>query len=91
VARFDRDPVREDRIDDEIVVDCYDEYGVALGWFRYLEEHLPLPFQATYHPDGEHPRQVWSWRSSTTKMTLNLQRWRLMSKLMMARCGVARC
>ena len=52
------DPEREQRIDYEIVVDCYDEYEVAMGWFTYLDENLPFPFQATYHPDGENPRQV---------------------------------
>ena len=52
------DPEREQRITYEIVVDCYGEFEVAVGWFTHLEEHLPFPFQATYHPDGEHPRQV---------------------------------
>jgi Calcium binding len=52
------DPEREQRIEDEIIVDCYDEYEVAVGWFAYLEDHLPFPFQAMYHPDGEAPRQV---------------------------------
>jgi hypothetical protein len=52
------DPTREHRIDYEIVVDCYDEYEVAMGWQAYLEDNLPFPFQATYHPDDEEPRQV---------------------------------
>lgn len=41
------DPEREDRITNEVVVDCYDETERALGWYYYLESKLSFPFKAT--------------------------------------------
>ena len=38
---------RKDRIEDEVIVDCYDEYEVAMGWFYYLDDNLKFPFKAT--------------------------------------------
>jgi Calcium binding len=52
------DQIREDRIDNEIVVDCYDEYEAAMGWLTYLQESLPFPFGAMYHPEDEEVRRV---------------------------------
>jgi Calcium binding len=52
------DPVREHRIDYEIIVDAYNEYEAAIGWLTYLQEHLNFPFEATYHPEDEEARQV---------------------------------
>ncbi len=40
------DPVREDRILMEIVVDADDAGERALGWYYYLENTLRLPFGA---------------------------------------------
>ena len=40
------DPVREDRIAMEIVVDAHDEQERAMGWYYYLEEKLTFPFLA---------------------------------------------
>jgi hypothetical protein len=40
------DPEREERIDMEIVVDCYNESERASGWFCYLEDRLDCPFEA---------------------------------------------
>ena len=40
------DEAREQRIAYEIIVDCYDEYEVASGWYAYLEDHLDFPFAA---------------------------------------------
>lgn len=37
----------EERIDYEIVVDCYDSEEVAMGWYYYLDDHLSFPFVAT--------------------------------------------
>lgn len=37
---------REQRIQDESVVDAYDAEEQAMGWYYYLEEHLHLPFRA---------------------------------------------
>jgi hypothetical protein len=41
-----RDDAREERIDMEIVVDCYNEHEAWSGWCCYLEDHLSFPFQA---------------------------------------------
>ena len=40
-------PEREDRITDEIIVDCHDEEERAMGWYYYLDEQLEFPFTAT--------------------------------------------
>ncbi len=37
---------REERIYDEIVVDCYDDEEVYSGWYHYLADTLEFPFQA---------------------------------------------
>ena len=42
------DPEREHRITYEIVVDCYDEYEVASGWYHYFLDQLGFPFQAKF-------------------------------------------
>ena len=44
--RSPRDDAREERIDNEIVVDCYNEHEAWSGWCCYLEDHLSFPFQA---------------------------------------------
>ena len=40
------DKSREERIDEEIIVDCYGEAERAMGWHYYLEDHLEFPFTA---------------------------------------------
>lgn len=40
------DPVREQRILMEIVVDAYDADERAMGWYCYLEDKLRFPFGA---------------------------------------------
>jgi hypothetical protein len=42
----DKDQEREDRIYNEAIVDCYDEYEQAAGWHCYLEDRLTFPFKA---------------------------------------------
>ncbi len=37
---------REQRIQEEIVVDAYGAEEQAMGWYYYLEEHLHFPFRA---------------------------------------------
>lgn len=37
---------REQRINDEIVVDAYGEEERAMSWYYYLEEKLEFPFKA---------------------------------------------
>lgn len=41
-----RDPVREDRIEQEIVVDANGGEEQAMGWYYYLEDQLHFPFRA---------------------------------------------
>lgn len=41
-----RDEEREERIEMEIVVDCYNEDERAAGWYCYLEDQLQFPFTA---------------------------------------------
>jgi hypothetical protein len=40
------DKAREERIDEEIIVDCYGEAERAMGWYCYLEDRMELPFSA---------------------------------------------
>lgn len=42
-----KDPIREDRIDNEVIVDAYGPEERAMGWYYYLENQLQFPFQAT--------------------------------------------
>ncbi|MEL7120102.1 MAG: calcium-binding protein, partial [Bacteroidota bacterium] len=34
------------KIDYEIIVDCYDDYEVNMGWYYFFEEALEFPFEA---------------------------------------------
>lgn len=43
---LDKNQEREDRIQNEIIVDCYDEYESAAGWHCYLEDKLAFSFKA---------------------------------------------
>jgi hypothetical protein len=40
------DKAREERIRNEIIVDCYNESERFSGWYCYLEEKLKFPFSA---------------------------------------------
>ena len=42
-----KEPAREKRIDNEIVVDCYGAEEQATGWYYYLEDNLEFPFTAS--------------------------------------------
>lgn len=44
MAKRKIDKSREERIDEEIIVDCYDETERAMGWYYYLENRLEFPF-----------------------------------------------
>jgi hypothetical protein len=41
-----KDPIREDRIHDEAIVDAYGPEEKAMSWYYYLEGKLTFPFQA---------------------------------------------
>jgi hypothetical protein len=46
MAKRKEDPVREERIQNEIVVDAYGPGEQAMGWYYYLEGKIRFPFQA---------------------------------------------
>ena len=46
MSKTKTDSKREHRIEMDIVVDAYDEYERALGWYYYLENNLRFPFSA---------------------------------------------
>jgi hypothetical protein len=46
MAKSKRDPVREDRIHNEAIVDAYGSEEQAMGWYYYLEDKIRFPFQA---------------------------------------------
>ena len=46
MAKAKRDEQREQRIEQEIVVDANGAEEQAMGWYYYLEEHLRFPFRA---------------------------------------------
>ena len=46
MERVEKDEARELRIDDEAIVDCYDEIEQAMGWYCYLGDRLAFPFEA---------------------------------------------
>jgi hypothetical protein len=41
-----KDPIREDRIDNQAIVDAYGPEERAMAWYYYLESQLQFPFQA---------------------------------------------
>jgi hypothetical protein len=41
-----RDPIRENRIHEEIIVDAYGPEEQAMGWYYYLEDKIQFPFHA---------------------------------------------
>ncbi|MBZ5564534.1 MAG: calcium-binding protein [Acidobacteriia bacterium] len=41
-----KDPIREDRIQNEAIVDAYGPEEQALGWYYYLENKIRFPFRA---------------------------------------------
>jgi hypothetical protein len=41
-----KDPIREARIHNDVIVDAYGPEEHAMGWYYYLEDQLQFPFQA---------------------------------------------
>lgn len=41
-----KDPIREDRIHQEALVDAYGSEEKAMSWYYYLESKLTFPFTA---------------------------------------------
>jgi hypothetical protein len=46
MAKTKKDPVRENRISDEVIVDAYGPEEQAMGWYCYLENNIRFPFRA---------------------------------------------
>jgi Calcium binding len=46
VRRPKKDPIREDRIHEEAIVDAYGSEEKAMSWYYYLESKLTFPFKA---------------------------------------------
>lgn len=44
-----KDPIREDRIHNEAIVDAYGSEEKAMSWYYYLEDKIRFPFQAKLH------------------------------------------
>jgi hypothetical protein len=49
VKRPAKDPIREERIHEEAIVDAYGSEEKATSWYYYLEGKLSFPFQAFLH------------------------------------------
>jgi len=41
-----KDPIREERIENEAIVDAYGPEEQALGWYYYLENKIRFPFRS---------------------------------------------
>ena len=46
MGRVKKENARERRITYEIIVDAYDEWERAMGWYYYLDGRLRFPFRA---------------------------------------------
>jgi calcium binding protein len=46
MAKPKKNPVREERIDNDVVVDAYGSEERAMGWYYYLENKIRFPFRA---------------------------------------------
>ncbi len=46
MKKLKKDPIREDRIHNEVIVDAYGPEERAMGWYYYLENQLRFPFEA---------------------------------------------
>ena len=46
MAKRRRDPIREDRIHNEAIVDAYGPEEQAMGWYYYLDGRIRFPFRA---------------------------------------------
>ena len=47
MAKVEKDPIREERISMEAIVDCYESEERAMGWYYYIADQLVTPFTAT--------------------------------------------
>src|SRR5439155_24151597 len=52
MAKRKKDPLREDRVQNELIVDAYGPEEQALGWYYYLENKIRFPVQAQPTMEG---------------------------------------
>ncbi len=55
-APLDED--REQRISYEVIVDCYNDYEVTMGWYYYLQDRLDFPFKAEWFTAGKSRSEI---------------------------------
>mgnify|MGYP000094290272 CR=1 FL=1 len=48
----------EEKIYDEIIVDCQDEYDQNMSWFYYVQEELEFPFIAYFEVKNLQKRKI---------------------------------
>jgi hypothetical protein len=46
MTKSKKNPIRDERIENEIVVDAYGPEEHDMGWYYYLEDKIRFPFQA---------------------------------------------
>lgn len=46
-------------IENEIIVDCYDDEEITTGWATYLDDNLSYPFTAEYQVKKKGSRKEW--------------------------------
>ena len=46
-------------IEDEIIVDCYGDEEVNLGWAVFMEDHISYPFEAEYKVKYKNGKKQW--------------------------------
>ena len=46
MKKLKKDPIREDRIHNQAIVDAYGPEEQAMSWYYYLDDKIRFPFQA---------------------------------------------
>jgi hypothetical protein len=46
MTRAEKDEERENRIEDDVIVDAHDREEQVMGWYYYLAEGITFPFKA---------------------------------------------
>ena len=49
----------KDIIEDEVTVDCYNEYEAYTGWGCYMDDNMNFPFEAEYLVKKRSGEKVW--------------------------------
>jgi hypothetical protein len=62
MTKQEKDPIREKRIDYEIVVDAYDAEERAIGWYYYLADKISFPFLAKWKKINKKTGAIADWK-----------------------------